>query len=76
MANYVSAITKQMAIDHAQELKDKGIKVYTIGLGGVDEEFLSAVASGPSFEYFTPESSDLKNMFQKIATNIKLRLIL
>ena len=76
MANYVSAITKQMAIDHAQELKDTGIKVYTIGLGGVDEEFLSGVASGPAFEYYTPDSSDLKNLFQKIATNIKLRLIL
>ena len=65
-----------MAIDHAQELKDTGIKVYSIGLGGVDQQFLSAVASGPAFEYYTPDSSDLKNLFQKIATNIKLRLIL
>ena len=73
--NYVEAITKQMAIDHAQELKDKGIKIYTIGLGGVDQNFLGAIASGPGFEFYTPNSSELKMLFQKIATNIKLRLI-
>lgn len=76
MANYAAAITKQMAIDHAQEIKDKGIKIYTIGLGGVDEDFLSQIASGPGFEYFAPTSADLKNLFQKIATNIRLRLVL
>ena len=73
--NYVEAITKQMAIDHAQELKDTGIKIYTIGLGSVDQSFLSAIASGPGFEFYTPNSSELKTLFQKIATNIKLRLI-
>jgi len=73
--DYVEAITKQMAIDHAQEIKDKGIKIYTIGLGSVDQNFLSQIASGPGFEYFAPTSADLKNLFQKIATNIKLRLV-
>jgi len=73
--NYVEAITKQMAIDHAQELKDKGIKIYTIGLGSVDQSFLAAIASGPGFEFYTPNSEELKMLFQKIATNIKLRLI-
>ncbi len=73
--NYVEAITKQMAIDHAQELKDKGIKIYTIGLGSVDQNFLSAIASGPGFEFYTPDSTELTMLFQKIATNIKLRLI-
>lgn len=73
--DYVEAITKQMAIDHAQEIKDKGIKIYTIGLGGVDQAFLSEIASGPGFEYFAPTSADLKNLFQKIATNIRLRLV-
>ncbi len=72
---YVEAITKQMAIDHAQEIKDKGIKIYTIGLGSVDQNFLSQIASGPGFEYFAPTSAELKNLFQKIATNIKLRLV-
>jgi Mg-chelatase subunit ChlD len=72
---YVEAITKQMAIDHAQEIKDKGIKIYTVGLGSVDEDFLSQIASGPGFEFFAPTSADLKNLFQKIATNIRLRLV-
>ncbi|MDT7040998.1 TadE/TadG family type IV pilus assembly protein [Candidatus Nitronereus thalassa] len=73
--DYVEAITKQMAIDHAQEVKDKGIKIYTVGLGSVDQDFLSQIASGPGFEYFAPTSADLKNLFQKIATNIRLRLV-
>lgn len=73
--NYVEAITKQMAIDHAQELKDQGIKIYTIGLGSVDQAFLAAIASGPGFEFYTPDSTELKMLFQKVATNIKLRLI-
>jgi len=75
MATYVSAITKQMAIDHAQELKDTGIKVYTIGLGSVDQQFLASVASGPGYEYYTPDSSELQYLFQQIAINVKLRLL-
>lgn len=72
---YVEEVTKQMALDHAQEIKDKGIKIYTIGLGSVDQAFLGQIASGPAFEYYTPNSSELKDLFQKIATNIKLRLV-
>lgn len=75
MRNYVDAITKQMAIDHAQELKNKGIKIYTVGLGAVDPTFLSQIASGPAFEYYTPDSQQLLELFQQIATNIKLRLV-
>jgi len=73
--DYVEAITKQMAIDHAQELKDQGIKIYTIGLGSVDPLFLAEIASGPGFEFYAPTSSELKSLFQKVATNIKLRLL-
>lgn len=75
ISDYVEVVSKQMAIDHAQELKDKGIKIYTIGLGNVDQTFLSQIASGPAFEYYTPNSTELKDLFQKIATNIKLRLV-
>jgi len=42
-----------MAIDHAQELKNKDIKIYTIGLGSVDKTLLGAIASGKGFEYYT-----------------------
>ena len=75
MKAYVDAITKQMAIDHAQELKDKGIKIYTIGLGGVDQSFLGQISSGQAFQYYTPDSSQLEELFQQIASNIKLRLV-
>ena len=75
MKNYAEAITKQMAIDHAQELKDNGIKIYTIGLGGVDQNFLAQISSGQAFQYYTPDSNQLEELFQQIATNIKLRLV-
>ena len=75
MKNYVEAITKQMAIDHAQEMKDKGIKIYTIGLGGVDQNFLGQISSGQAFQYYTPDSNELEELFQQIASNIKLRLV-
>ena len=75
MKTYVEAITKQMAIDHAQEMKDNGIKIYTIGLGGVDQDFLGQISSGQAFQYYTPDSSELEELFQQIASNIKLRLV-
>ncbi len=73
--DYVQAITKQMAIDHAQELKDTGIKIYTIGLGSIDQSFLSRIASGSGYEYYAADSEELTALFQKIAANIKLRLV-
>jgi hypothetical protein len=67
-----------MAIDHAQELKDKGIKIYIIGLegnGGVDKGFLGQVASGPGYEYYAPTPAELEGIFNAIAKDIKLRLV-
>ncbi len=73
--DYVQAITKQMAIDHAQELKDSGIKIYTIGLGSIDQSFLSRIASGSTYEYYAADSGELTSLFQQIAANISLRLV-
>jgi hypothetical protein len=64
-----------MAIDHAQELKDKNIKIYTIGLGDVDQNVLAAIASGPEFQYYTPNSDELESIFNAVAKEIKLRLV-
>jgi hypothetical protein len=65
-----------MAIDHAQELKDKNIKIFTIGLGnGVDQAFLAQIASGPTYEYYAPTSDQLEAIFKQIAKEIKLRLV-
>ena len=64
-----------MAIDHAQELKDKYIKIYTIGLGDVDTSVLGQIASGSTYEYYAPTSAELEAIFKKIAKEIKLRLV-
>jgi len=72
---YICTTARRMALDHAQELKDKYIKIYTIGLGDVDPAFLGQIASGSTYEYYTPTSSELEAIFKKIAKEIKLRLV-
>ena len=64
-----------MAIDHAGALKARGIKIFAIGLGNVDEAFLGIVASGSDYVSITPNSSELEAIFRKIAKDIKLRLV-
>ena len=67
---------RQKAIKHAQELKAKGVKIYAIGLGTVDESFLrDSIATGPEFYYYAPNSSELEAIFNKIAKEIRLRLV-
>jgi hypothetical protein len=76
LQSYMAQTTKQMALDHAQELKNRFVKIYIIGLGvGIDKAFLSQIASGPAFEYYAPSSSDLQAIFNMIAKDIKLRLV-
>jgi len=76
---YVKEVGKKMAIDHAQELKENGVKIYTIGFenkdGDVDKKFLGAIASGESFALYTADRDELNDLFQKIAKEIKLRLV-
>ena len=75
LPRYICSTARQMAVEHAQELKDKDIKIYTIGLGDIDQDFLGQIASGPSFEYYTPDSNELQAIFNTIAKEIKLRLV-
>jgi Flp pilus assembly protein TadG len=75
LAPYICNTAKSMAIDHAQELKNKNITIYTIGLGDVDPVFLGKIASGPTYEFYAPTSDELEAIFQKIAKEIKLRLV-
>ncbi len=59
-------------------LKDKGIKIYVVGLGTddeIDKDFLKALSSGEDYTYITPNSSELESIFNKIAKEIKLRLV-
>ena len=72
---YICNTAKSMAIAHAQELKNRYIKIYTIGLGDVDRSVLGQIASGPTYEYYAPTSADLEAIFKKIAKEIKLRLV-
>jgi len=77
---YICKTARQMAIDHASAAKAKLVKIYAIGLGNVDESFLNAVASttndsSSDYVYITPDSNELKSIFNKIAKDIKLRLV-
>jgi Mg-chelatase subunit ChlD len=75
---YFCRTARQMALDHAQELKDKGIKIYVVGLGtttSIDPDFLKALSSGEDYTYITPNSSELEAIFRRIAKDIKLRLV-
>ena len=76
MVQYVEDQSKQMALDHAQELKANGVKIYTIGLGSsLDAQLLADMSSGQAFTFLAPTSAELQELFQSIAKNIKLRLI-
>ena len=75
LSTYVCDTARQMALDHAEELKDGYIKIYTIGLGNVDRDFLGQLASGDDFAYYAPSSGELLSIFNHIAKEIKLRLV-
>lgn len=75
LAAYVCTTARQMAREHAQELQDNNVVIYTIGLGGVDEDFLEDISSGPAFAYYTPDSDELLTIFNRIAMDIRLRLV-
>ena len=75
---YFCRTARQMALDHAQELKAKGIKIYVVGLGtttSIDPDFLKALSSGDDYTFITPSSGELEAIFKKIAKEIKLRLV-
>ncbi|MDH4360007.1 MAG: VWA domain-containing protein [Nitrospirota bacterium] len=74
LANYLTYLATQMAIDNAAAIKAQGIEIYTIGLGAVDPVFLGNLSSGPDFAYYTPDSSELAGIFQQIANILKLVL--
>lgn len=65
------------AVQNAQALKDAGVSVFTIGLGeNIHTDFLEALASSPQQVYMAPTSDDLLAIFQRVAQDIKLRLVL
>ena len=75
---YFCGRARQLALNNAQDLKDKGIKVYVIGLGSssdIDPAYLRSLSSGTDFTFIAPTSADLEAVFNKIAKDIKLRLV-
>jgi hypothetical protein len=75
LPNWFCQVARQLAINEAKIMKDQGALIYIIGLGNVDKNFLGQIASGASFEYYAPSSSDLQRIFNVIAKDIKLRLV-
>lgn len=51
----------------AQTAKNAGTRIFTVGLGGVDENLMRQIASSPADYYYAPTSSDLQAIYQAIA---------
>ena len=75
LAYYTNWLYKQKALDNAQTIKDRGIEIYTIGLGDIDQDYLEQLSSGPEFSYYTTDPSELAGIFQQIANILKLVLV-
>ena len=63
------------ALVQATVLKNRGVVIYSIGLGTTNSAFLTALATGPDQVYIAPSSDQLRSIFQKIAKEIKLRMV-
>lgn len=73
--DYHEWLNKQMALDNAQTIKNRGVEIYTIGLGNVDQNYLEQLSSGPEFSYYTTDPAELAGIFQQIANILKLVLV-
>ena len=72
----VCSLATNLAVTHANELKAKYIKIYTIGLGtNVNTTLMQTLATDPSMYYYAPTSGQLTAIFQRVAQEIKLRLV-
>jgi Mg-chelatase subunit ChlD len=72
---YVDKVSREMALEHAQELKDQELEIFTIGLGEVDKGFLETISSGAGHAFFANDPDELTGIFHEIANKIKLVLI-
>lgn len=75
---YFCGAARQLALNNAQTMKSRFIKIYVIGLGtdqDIDQAYLRSLSSGDSFTYIAPTSGELKAIFNAIAKDIKLRLV-
>ena len=75
LTSYVDKVSREMALDHAQELKNQKLEIFTIGLGDVDKDFLNTISSGDGYAFFANDPAELTGIFHEIANKIKLVLI-
>ncbi|HKQ58510.1 MAG TPA: VWA domain-containing protein [Candidatus Eisenbacteria bacterium] len=76
LGDHACNLAAALAVDKARTLKDKDITVFAIGLGDrINRSFLESIASGPEMVYVAPNSAELQTIFQKVAQDIKLRLV-
>ncbi len=75
LTDYVDEVSREMALEHAQELKDQELEIFTIGLGDVDQGFLNTISSGAGYAFFANDPDELTGIFHEIANKIKLVLI-
>jgi hypothetical protein len=84
---YFCGKARQMALDNAQALKSKHIKIYAVGLGSeseIDRNYLRNISSDcnngtcqpiDNFTYRANTAAELLPIFNAIAKDIKLRLV-
>ncbi len=59
------------ALSLGQLIKDRGIRLFTIGLGkDLNQGFLTSLASSPDDFYLAPTTKELNNIYTQIATKI------
>jgi hypothetical protein len=73
------SLTRQLALQNAQILKSRGVRVYAVGLNpgnaAIDPNFLLSLSSGENYTHIVQNSSELEAVFIRIARDIKLRLV-
>jgi uncharacterized protein YegL len=58
----------------AERVHEAGVLVFTIGLGPeVDHELLRVIASMPEWYFYAPDTSDLSEIYERIAYSIPCR---
>lgn len=62
---------EEYALKRAEELKDSGVILFTIGLGeAVNMEFVTALATGPSFAYQAVSKEDVDRIYKLITGSL------
>lgn len=75
LAYHICDLCSGLALQRGQELKNKGIVIYTIGLGADNATFLRSLATSPDLFREAPDADQLEAIFEQVAKDIQLRLV-